>query len=150
MLAAPLGTAFEGRQRDSQHVWKEAKGCVASWVSTPTGRRPSKKETPPGAEDHNPATIVKPDMGAVEKVRAERVQRFIQALLEEEVTALRERPKFTRRAAGDLPEGRNLVQWQRCRLASPLIHISLTPRQDDQPESLCPIVPKTVPARGYK
>jgi putative transposase len=35
----------------------------------------------------------------------EQVQRFIQALLEEEVTALLGRTKFTRRAAVDVPEG---------------------------------------------
>jgi putative transposase len=35
----------------------------------------------------------------------EQVQRFIQALLEEEVTALLGRPKFTRRAAVDVPGG---------------------------------------------
>jgi putative transposase len=35
----------------------------------------------------------------------EQVQRLIQALLEEEVTALLGRPKFTRRAAVDVPEG---------------------------------------------
>ena len=79
-LAAPLGAAFDERRRYNQNMWTEEKGGVASWVSTSTWRRPSTKETPPGAEDHNPATIVKPDMGVVEKVCAEQVQRFIQAV----------------------------------------------------------------------
>ena len=41
-----------------------------------------------GAEDHNAVLVVKPDVERLEEFVREQVQRFIQALLEEEVSAL--------------------------------------------------------------
>jgi hypothetical protein len=44
---------------------------VSSWVTTPTGRRPSKERRHRhGAADHKAALIGKPDVGAVGSVRA--------------------------------------------------------------------------------
>jgi hypothetical protein len=99
-------TFFQQATRYNQKVWKEEKGGVSSWVTKPTGQQPSKEGDTAMEQKTTTPTLSSSQMWErLEVFVREQIQRFIQALLEEEVTALLGRRKSVRRAAVDTSAG---------------------------------------------